>query len=70
MFLVKDGTAHMVEVEIGPEDSGFVAVTKGVAVGDQVILVSQHEIADGAKIASGKDDAKEGKEAAQDKKEK
>ncbi|CAN5393908.1 efflux RND transporter periplasmic adaptor subunit [soil metagenome] len=50
VFVAKDGTAHLTEVELGPEQNGLVAVRKGVLAGQKVIVLGGHELSDGAKI--------------------
>lgn len=54
VFVAKDGTAHLTEVELGPEQDGLVAVRKGVSIGQQVVVLGGHELSDGAKIEAGK----------------
>jgi HlyD family secretion protein len=57
----KDDVAHQKEVTLGPERSGFVAVTKGLAAGTRIVDLGGYELADGAKVkeAEKKDAAKE-----------
>ena len=55
VFVAKDGTAHLAEVEIGPQEGGLVAVRKGVAPGQRVVVLGGHELSDGAKIEAAKE---------------
>lgn len=45
-----DDIAHQKEVETGAEHGGVVAVNRGIATGDRVIVVGAYELADGDKI--------------------
>ena len=54
VFVAKDGTAHLKEVVLGPEQKGFVAVRKGLSPGQQVVVLGGHELSDGAKIEAAK----------------
>ena len=60
VFVAKDGTAHLTEVELGREENGRVAVLKGLAKGQRVVVLGGNEISDGAKIEEApKEGAKE-----------
>lgn len=60
VFVAKDGTAHLTEVELGPEGNGRVAILKGVVKGQQVVVLGGNELSDGAKVeAAPKPEAKE-----------
>jgi HlyD family secretion protein len=50
VFVVRDGTAHLVHVEIGPYNSREAAVESGLAVGDRVVLHASERIADGIAV--------------------
>ncbi len=54
VFVAKDGTAHLTEVELGPEGNGLVAVRKGVSPGQKVVVLGGHELSDGAKVEAAK----------------
>jgi len=54
VFVAKDGTAHLTEVELGPEQNGLVAIRKGVSTGEQVVVLGGHELSDDAKIEAAK----------------
>ena len=54
VFVAKDGVAHLTEVEIGPEENGRVAIRKGVAPGQKVVILGGHELSDGAKVEAAK----------------
>lgn len=54
VFVAKDGTAHLTEVELGPEQGGFVAIKKGVSPGQTVVVLGGHELSDGAKVEAAK----------------
>jgi RND family efflux transporter MFP subunit len=57
VFVIEGGTAKMQEVEVGPAESGRIAVMKGLRIGQKVVLVGQHELSDGAKIEEAKGEA-------------
>lgn len=57
VFVIEGGTAKMQEVEVGPAESGRIAVMKGLRSGQKVVLVGQHELSDGAKIEEAKGEA-------------
>lgn len=50
VFRVEKGIAHLTEVQVGPTYQGYVALTKGTAIGDTVVSLGQHELSDGAKV--------------------
>ncbi|MCO5296956.1 MAG: efflux RND transporter periplasmic adaptor subunit [Fimbriimonadaceae bacterium] len=52
VFRVENGVAHRLEVEVGPEDDGWVEIKKGLVAGDVLVLIGQHELADGAKVVA------------------
>ncbi len=54
VFVITDGVAKMREVEVGPTESGLVAIVKGLKAGEKVVLVGQHELSDGAKVEEAK----------------
>ena len=54
VFAVRDGTAKQIEVQTGPKENGFVAITKGIAAGQTVILLGHHELSVGAKVEPAK----------------
>lgn len=56
VFVVKDGVAHLTEVTLGPEEDGAVAIRKGLAPGETVVLTGGHELSDGAKVEPAKAD--------------
>lgn len=57
VFVIDSGVAKMQEVEIGPTDSGRVAIIQGLKSGQKVVLVGQHELSDGAKVEEAKAEA-------------
>lgn len=57
VFVVKDGVAHLTEIQIGPDDGDWISVTKGIKFGEEVVLLGQHELADGAKVTVAKEPA-------------
>ncbi|HEU0152309.1 MAG TPA: efflux RND transporter periplasmic adaptor subunit [Arenimonas sp.] len=52
-FVVKDGRAGMRNVEAGEVRDGRRRITRGLAVGEQVVLAPAAEVVDGAKVAVG-----------------
>jgi cobalt-zinc-cadmium efflux system membrane fusion protein len=73
LYVVDGDTAKQVEVEVGPEDAGFVEIDKGVTAGQKVVKLGQSELSDGAKVkpaapkeADKVDDAKKDEGAAKD----
>jgi RND family efflux transporter MFP subunit len=54
VFIVEGGVAKMHEVTIGPAEGDFVSITKGVKLGEKVVLVGNHELSDGAKVEEPK----------------
>ncbi len=58
VYVAKDGVAHRIDVELGPEDNGFVMIRSGVKLGDQVITLGQNELDDGAKVEPAKPEPK------------
>jgi HlyD family secretion protein len=52
VFAVEDGRARIVEVEIGPSDGTWTAVTNGLGVGATVIAQPSDTIEDGAHVAT------------------
>lgn len=50
VFIVKDGIAKRKEVTVGPDEEGLVTISAGVAIGDELVLLGHHELADGAKV--------------------
>ncbi len=67
VFVVNAGVAKLIEVQKGPADSGFVAIEKGLKVGDEVILVGQQGLSDGAKVEVDKPESDEKKKPEGDK---
>ena len=63
VFVMESGVAKMYEVTVGPTESGMVCITKGIKLGDKVVLVGNHELSDGAKVDEAKkeDDKKDEK---------
>jgi len=57
VFVINGSVAKMQEVQIGPTDSGRVAILKGLKRGQKVVLVGQHELSDGAKVEEAKAEA-------------
>jgi len=45
-----DGTAQMRRLELGPSDSGLVAVKQGLAAGDAVVVDGAERLQDGARV--------------------
>ena len=71
VYVVNKGVAKMTEVQKGATDNGFVAIGKGLKLGDEVVLIGQHELSDGAKVEvekPEKPDVKEGDAKAGDEK--
>ncbi len=54
VFVVRDGVAHQTEVTLGPEEDGVIAIRKGLAPGETVVLTGGHELSDGAKVEPAK----------------
>jgi RND family efflux transporter MFP subunit len=52
VFVDKGGVAKMTSVRLGPVEGERVAILSGVARGDTVILVGQHELSDGAPVTT------------------
>jgi RND family efflux transporter MFP subunit len=52
-FVVKDGRAGMRSVEAGETRDGRRRITRGLAVGEQVVLLPAAELVDGAKVLVG-----------------
>jgi len=52
-FVVKDGRAGMRNVEAGEPRDGRRRITRGLAVGEQVVLSPVAELVDGAKVVVG-----------------
>ena len=50
VYLVRDGRAHRVNVQVGPSDANYVGVKRGLAVGDQVVALGNYELSDGASV--------------------
>ena len=50
VFVAKDGVAHLVNVDLGPEGGEVVAVRRGVATGQIVVVLGGHELSDGTPI--------------------
>ena len=50
LFTVKGGKAHRVDVETGPDDGKYIAVTHGIKTGDRVVTVGNYELEDGMAI--------------------
>lgn len=50
VFVIESDVAKMVEVEVGPNNNGNVAILKGLHSGQKVVLVGIHELSDGAKV--------------------
>lgn len=61
-FLVADGVAKMTEVTVGATEEGWTEIVKGLPVGSEVVLLGQHELADGAKVKVGGDEPSTDKE--------
>jgi RND family efflux transporter MFP subunit len=49
-YKVVDGVAKQLEVETGPENSGFTGVLSGIKAGDLLVEVGAFELTDGAKV--------------------
>ncbi|MGO0063369.1 efflux RND transporter periplasmic adaptor subunit [Brevibacillus fluminis] len=50
VFVVKEGKARKVEVEVAEENATDVRIGKGLAAGDQVVITGQSELADQAAV--------------------
>ena len=50
VFVVRGGTAHRVDVDIGPDDGQYIAVTRGVRAGDRVVTLGNYELEDGMAV--------------------
>ncbi|HLI10297.1 MAG TPA: efflux RND transporter periplasmic adaptor subunit [Alphaproteobacteria bacterium] len=50
LFVVRDGTAHRVNVAIQGETDGLVGIAGPLAAGDPVVVTGNYELDDGAKI--------------------
>lgn len=50
VFIVRDGTARLSHVEIGPHDGLEAVVESGLSVGDRVVLHASDRIADGVAV--------------------
>lgn len=50
MFVVDDGVAHWRDVTLGDVIRGQIVVTSGVAAGDRVVMVGQHDLVDGDRV--------------------
>ncbi len=68
VFVVESGVAKMHEVETGASEHGKTAIEKGVKLGDKVVLVGQHELADGAKVEDAAAKKEEKKDDGKDEK--
>ncbi len=61
VYVVNGGKAALTEVTAGPTEAGNTAILKGLQKGQQVVVLGQHELSDGAKIEIAKPEAEEQK---------
>ncbi len=52
VYVVVDGTAKLVPVELGSRQPGLVEVTSGLKAGDEIVVAGQMKLFDGAKVAA------------------
>ena len=51
VFVVQDGVAHQVAVEVGLASSNLTEITKGVSIGQSVIVQGQQGLTDGDHVS-------------------
>lgn len=54
VYIVKDGKAELRPVTLGMREPGWVAITTGLAAGDEVIIAGQMKLFPGAPVTTGK----------------
>ena len=50
LFIVRGDKAHRVNVQMGPDDGKYIAVTKGIKSGDRVVILGNYELEDGMAV--------------------
>jgi membrane fusion protein (multidrug efflux system) len=54
VYIVKDGKAELRPVTLGVREPGWVAISTGLAAGDEVIIAGQMKLFPGAPVTTGK----------------
>lgn len=52
VFVVREGKAHLVPVELGAEQDDLVQVMSGLRAGDEVVISGQHRLRDGDAVST------------------